>query len=93
MNDQAQDEQGPSGDLRTFPPGSSSADEPVRLRPTRHPHHRRRWMIYSGLILFLLFLAPVFLSAYVINRLGEGPIALDMLRGPFASALSSRTSA
>lgn len=90
MSGQTQDDQGQDGDLRTLPPGGSSADEPVRLRPTRHPHRRGRVIGYAVVILALICLSPVFLSAYVINQLAEGPIALDMLRGPFASALSSR---
>ena len=90
MSGQTQDDQGQDGDLRTLPPGGSSADEPVRLRPTRHPHRRGRVIGYSVVILALICLSPVFLSAYIINQLAEGPIALDMLRGPFASALSSR---
>ena len=89
MSGQSQDDQGQNGDLRTLPPGSLPEEAPVRLRPTRHP--RRRRLIISATILFaLLCLMPVLLSAYVINQLAEGPISLDMLRGPFASALSSR---
>lgn len=90
LNDLKQDDQGQHGDLQAFPPGSPSAEEPVRLRPTRHPRHRRRWIVYALLFVFVLCLAPVFVSAFVINRLAEGPIALDMLRGPFANALAAR---
>ena len=90
MSDQEQDEQGLKGQRLTSPQEVLSAPEPVRLRPTRHPHRRRRLIGFFVVILALVCLSPVFISAYVFNRLSEGPIELDMIRGPFASALSSR---
>jgi len=88
--DQGQDEQGLNGQRLTSPQEVTSAPEPVRLRPTRHPHRRRRLIGLIVFILALICLSPVFISAYIFNRLSEGPIELDMIRGPFASALSSR---
>ncbi|MEN9709173.1 MAG: hypothetical protein RIQ68_1581, partial [Pseudomonadota bacterium] len=85
-----QDEQGLDGQRQTSPQEDLSAQPPVRLRATRHPHWRRRLIAYALLALALICLSPVFFSAYVFNRLGEGPIELDMVRAPFAASLSSR---
>ena len=90
LSDQSQDEQGLADNLRTSPPGVAPPDAPVRLRATRHPRRRGRVIFVSLVILALLCLSPVFVSAYVFNRLSEGPIELNMLRAPFAAALSSR---
>ena len=85
-----QNEQGLESHQPNLAPVAESADEPVRLRPTRHPHRRRRLVISVLLFVALLCLSPVLISAYVFNRLGEGPIDLDLVRTPFATALSSR---
>ncbi len=90
MSVQGQNEQGLDGQRQTSPQEVLPEQPPVRLRPTRHPHRRGRLIGYAVVIIALLCLSPVFVSAYVFNRLSEGPIELDMIRAPFAAALSSR---
>ena len=85
-----QDEQGLDGQGQTSPQEAWSEHEPVRLRPTRNPRRRGRLIALVIAVVALICLSPVLISAYVFNRLSEGPIELDMIRAPFASALSSR---
>jgi hypothetical protein len=90
LSDRIKDEQGPEPGLSPSPQVSAQEPEPVRLRPTRHPRRRARLIAYAAGLLALLCLTPVFISAYVFNRLADGPIELDLMRVPFAAALSSR---
>ncbi len=91
MSDRAQEHQGLQGRLRAWfskPPVDPSR---VQLRPT--PHHRARWFGIAFALIATLCLMPVIGTAYVINRIAEGPIELSWLSQPFANAMSKRLGA
>ena len=91
MNDRAQDQNGLRGRLRAWFSGPSPDPSRVRIRETHH--HRGRWIAIGIAMIATLCLLPAIGAAYVINRIGKGPIELSWLSQPFASAMSKRLGA
>jgi hypothetical protein len=88
LSDRAQEHTGLQGRLRAW--FSKPPPDPARveLRPT--PHHRARWIGIAFALIATLCLLPVIGTAYVINRIADGPIELSWLSQPFANAMSKR---
>ncbi|MDB5545767.1 MAG: hypothetical protein JWO64_2916 [Hyphomicrobiales bacterium] len=91
MSDRAQEHQGLQGRLRAWI--SRPPPDPSRPQLRSTPHHRARWIGIAFAVIATLCLLPVIGTAYVINRIADGPIELSWLSQPFASAMSKRLGA